>query len=27
MTTMDMIEDKMGDGFLKEYGILPWCYK
>ena len=23
MTTMDMIEDKMGDGFLKEYGILP----
>ena len=23
MSTMDMIEDKMGDGFLKEYGILP----
>ena len=23
MSTMDMIEDKMGDGFLQEYGILP----
>jgi hypothetical protein len=23
MTTMDMIEDKMGDGFLQEFGLLP----
>jgi hypothetical protein len=27
MSTMDMIEDKMGEGFLQEYNILPWCYK
>ena len=23
MSTMDMIEDKMGEGFLQEYDILP----